>query len=125
MLCKERVQPRRTEPAGANGTRRGERNPPGRTETGRGLRRLDGFACCLLVVVELSGRPHIHPDLLGLAFRLLLQLQTQDPGIIISFDALRVYGVGNRERTIEAAVAALHAMEVLFLPLTLEAALAF
>src|ERR1700679_423475 len=63
-------------------------------------------------------------DLLRLGFGFLLELQLEHTGIVLGIDILRVHAGGQGEGAMEAAVAALNAMEVLFLLLFVEVALA-
>ncbi len=66
----------------------------------------------------------LHLDLLRLGLSALLKLDAQNASIIISLNILGVDGVRHRECTVEAAVAPLDTMEILFLLLLLELALA-
>ena len=67
---------------------------------------------------------HVDLDLLGLGFGLLLQLQLEHACIVAGPHVLSVHSGGQREGAVEAAVAPLDAMEVLFLLFFLELALA-
>ena len=64
---------------------------------------------------------HVHLDLLGLRFGLLVQVQLQNAVGVAGVDVFSVHCRGKRERTEKRPVTALDAMEVLFL---LELALA-
>src|SRR5581483_4182450 len=74
-----------------------------------------------LLIVRGSG---LHRDLLGLGFGLLGQRDRQDAVGALRVNRVRVDGCGQREAAHEAAIAALNPMEVLFLLLRLELALA-
>src|SRR5271165_6184916 len=74
-----------------------------------------GLGCVGLVAFEDLAAANIHLDLLGLGFGALAQLDLQDAVAVISADVFGVHRVRQGERAGEAAIAALHAAEVLFL----------
>src|ERR1700753_2388622 len=77
-----------------------------------------------LLLLYLFGSGHIDLDLPRLALRLFVEFKPQDPGFVIRLDAFLVNRVRDCERALEAAVAALQALEVLVVAFVFEGPLA-